>query len=114
MTVIEILKKELVGKKIKYLFKNNAIHTFVSEKTFKNGTTKTQQQNDKNVVYVTKRKYIGRHFIFDYQIIKNIVPAIGDRNYDNTFKLILENDFEIYFDSLAEFINIDKETLMIL
>ncbi len=108
--IVDLIKKELIGKNIKYVQKVVFITTPKTYITYKNGTTIAQQKQGKNIIYKTKYIGIGKHTILNIQKIKDVVPDIGDN--DATFKMILENNDEIYFDALSELKIIGNNLLM--
>ena len=118
INILELVKNELVGKKLKYRETIRTIYTHISVAYHKNGTTKKQLKNGFNVFYKSKEVPIGTYEIFDTQLIVDVRLNFCEndnyigKSYDTNFKLLLENGVELEFDPEVEFKYIDPSTLM--
>lgn len=118
MQILDLIKPYFIGKTLKYLVSHKHItqdyllrkkksHS-VTDKQFESGIQKYSQ-------FVTRKKIIGKHLIFESAKILDVIVKTYE-DYDSSYtylEFVLSNDMEYQIELCDEFIEIDKNTIMI-
>lgn len=118
LNFIEILNKELVGKKIKIASSNKQHFVDVLVKKLKNGITKRQKETmpeDKIYHYIPRQRLLATHTIYSVgEIIRVFITSDGYNDYPY-FELRLGNNeiIQISFSLYDELVAIDNNTYIL-